>query len=529
MGADLVLLNGVIHAFGTARSHSSAVVIRDGRIAFVGDDATALDLAPSRADKVDLKGCCVIPGLADAHMHLSHYALSLARVDVETPTLDGALERVRERAARTSPGDWILGRGWNHNVWGGDFPTAAQLDRVAPDNPVFLGAKSGHAGWANSCALAMAGVTSQRHDPAGGEIVRDADGLPTGMLLEGAMHLVGRLVPEPKTESLIPLMREAIASANRAGLTMLHDMDGSQSFAATQMLRERGELHIRILKSIPLEHLDEAIALGMRSGLGDDWLRIGQVKMLADGALGPRTAWMLGGYETDPSDTGIPTAPIEALSEAVRKANDAGLGCAIHAIGDRACREVLDIYQACGHPPNAGGRNRIEHSQILHPQDVGRFAELGAVASMQPIHCTSDMHISDRHLGGRAAGAYAFRSLLDQGAHLALGSDCPVETIDPLVGIHAAATRRRADGSPGPDGWHPEQRLTVPEVVRGYTGGAAYAAGVEDRLGDITVGKLGDVTILDRDIFAIEPMEILETRVMGTVVGGRFVWRDDSL
>ncbi|MBN1399619.1 MAG: amidohydrolase [Anaerolineae bacterium] len=526
--ADVVLYNGRFYTLDSSIPRASALAIRDDRIIYVGDDRTARALLTPHSEAIDVRGACGVPGLTDAHMHLQHYAEALTRVDAETPTVEETLHRVAERAARIPKGAWVLGRGWNHNVWGGQFPTAAQLDFVAPDHPVCLGAKSGHAVWVNSRALQVAGIGAQAPDPPGGQIVRDDRGCPTGILLEAAMALVHRHIPEAGLNETVAAMREAIQKANHAGLTGLHDMDGGLALQAEQVLRERGELTIRIFKSIPRERLEDALALGLRSGFGDDWLRIGQVKMFADGALGPRTAWMLTGYETAPNDTGIPTTPIEALRESVMQANRAGLGCAIHAIGDRACREVLDIYEAVG-PGTCRLRNRIEHAQILHPDDMPRFGKLGVIASMQPIHATSDMDISDLHLGQRAAGAYPFGTLLQQGAVLAFGSDCPVEVIDPLIGLHAAVTRRRADGRPGEEGWYGQQRLSVEQAVCGFTWGAAFAAGLEDRLGTLRVGKWADITLLGEDVFAVAPMEIPSIEVLATLVGGHFVWRSPNL
>ena len=525
---DLVLCNGRFYAMAGHAAPVSALVIRNDHIVHAGDDGSARANASTGAEVVDVRGFCGLPGLVDAHMHLEAYALSLTSVDAETRTLEQALNEVARRAAQSPANTWILGRGWNHNEWGGKFPTAQQLDSVAPDHPVRLSAKSGHAAWVNSRALQIAGITRDTPDPAGGEIVRDDAGSPTGVLLEGASRLVEQHIPAPGLAQLVSATLEALARAARLGLTGLHDMDGSRVFEAEQILHERGELVLRILKSIPLQNLDQAIAVGLRSGFGDEWLRIGQVKMFADGALGPRTAWMLEGYETAPDDTGIPITPVGVLRDSVTKANRAGLGCAIHAIGDRACREVLGIFQDA---QSLAARlpNRVEHAQILHPDDQRRFAQLGVIASMQPLHATSDMHISDRHLGSRAVRAYPFRSLLDQGAVLAFGSDCPVEVIDPLVGIHAAVTRRRADGLPGQMGWQPDQRLSRMEAIRGFTMGAAMAAGTGDRLGTLEVGKLADITLLDQDIFGVDAMEILDLTVMATIVGGRFVWRDDCL
>lgn len=534
MPHELVLLNGRIHTLNSAQPLATALVARQGLIVYVGDNATAREMASAGAEAVDLRGACVIPGLTDAHIHFSWFALGLQNVQAETDTLDECLRRVAEQAARTPEGEWVTGFGWNHNVWGGAFPTAAMLDRVAPDHPVALDTKSGHAKWVNTRALALAGITADTPDPAGGKIVRDAEGRPTGILLEGAMALVDAVIPEPSLERTAEALRQAMSVAHHAGLTGVHDMGDAMALRAYQTLRGRDELTLRVIKSVPLEALDHALAVGLQSGLGDDWLRLGHVKMFMDGALGPRTAHMLAGYDDAPEDRGIAVTDPDAIRDAVRRANAGGLACAVHAIGDRANRDILDIYAQVrdaspGPAPWPRLRNRIEHAQIIHPDDVGRLGRLGVVASMQPIHATSDMVIAEQHLGERCRTAYAWRSILEGGAVLALGSDCPVEVLDPLAGIHAAVTRRRADGSPGEEGWYPEQRLTVEEAVRGYTSGAAYAAGVEHRLGSLEPGKLADITILDRDLWHADPMDILSTRVLGTIVDGEFVYRDDAL
>lgn len=533
MYTDLVLFNGNFYTLNPHQPRASALVVRDGKIVYVGDDAAARQVARPGSEAVNLDGCCAIPGLTDAHLHFQWFALGLRAVNAETETLDEALARVTVAASTKPEGAWVRGRGWNHNVWGGEFPTAAHLDRAAPNHPVALNAKSGHALWVNSRALELAGVTAQTPNPPGGQILRDEHGQPTGVLLEEAMNLVENIIPSPTLDEVVAAVQAAMPVANRAGLTGVHDFDQPIVFSAYQLLYQRGQLSLRIIKSIPYDKLNEAISVGLRSGLGNDWLRLGPVKMFADGALGPRTALMLEGYDSAPDDTGLAAMDSQEMRRAVEKAAAAGLACAIHAIGDRANREVLAVYESVmrhnvirntHHTPCTPLRHRIEHAQLLHPDDMERFARLGVIASMQPIHATSDMLIVDRHWGRRGAGAYAFKTLLDYGVVLAFGSDCPVETLDPLVGIHAAVTRRRADGSPGPDGWYPEQRLSVEQAVRGFTWGAAFAAGMEDRLGSLEVGKLADITLLDQDIFAIEPMDILHARVVGTIVGGRFVW-----
>lgn len=360
--------------------------------------------------------------------------------------------------------------------------------------------------------------------------MRDENGNPTGILLEEAsIGLVERFVPEPGSGEVAEILNQGLQVAHRAGLTCVHDMDQVDCFQGLQALRQAGWLTMRVIKSIPLEHLDDAIGTGLRTGFGDGWLRIGGVKMFADGALGPRTAWMLEGFDSAPDNTGISAVPPETLREAILKANAHGLAATVHAIGDRANREVLNIFaEARKVLGRTGLRNRIEHVQLLHPDDACRLAELGVIASMQPLHATSDMHIADQHWGKRSTCAYALRTQLNCGAILALGSDCPVETLDPLAGIHAAVTRRRADGTPGPEGWYHEQRLTVEQAVRGYTTGPAYAAGMEEELGSLTPGRWADLTILDQDIFTIDPMEILNTRVLATLTAGNFVWRAEN-
>lgn len=528
---NLVLFNGVIRTLNDAKPVVSAVAVRDGKFIYTGDVAGAKAIFSNEPfESVDLKGALVIPGLTDAHLHFEYYAMMLQNINAELPTPEDVVAEVEKRAKSTPEGKWITGFGWNHNVWGGQFPTAAMLDKVAPRHPVSLQAKSGHAIWVNSAALKAVGITDDTPDPHGGQILRDTAGKATGVILEEAMWLVDRNIPSPTTDELAEAVISAMQTANKMGLTGVHDLDQPSVFKAFQKLHKTGKLTLRVNKGIPLAYLDQVISAGLYTGFGDDMLHLGPVKMFADGALGPKTAWMLAGYDSAPQDTGIATTDIEVLCESVLKANSNGLAVAIHAIGDRATREILNIYEeAKKQLPDTGLRNRIEHVQLLAPEDRGRLAELGVIASMQPIHATSDMDIAEKHWGTRLSGAYALKTQLKHGAVLALGSDCPVETADPLVGIHAAVTRRRADGTPGPEGWLPAERLTVEEAVKGYTQGPAYACGMEDRLGTIAEGYLADMTILDKDIFTIDSMDILKTSVLATIVDGKFAWRGSSL
>lgn len=538
MTRDLLLFGGTVHTMDPARPRASAVAVRGGRVVAVGssDDARAAlgvaGVSGARPEMVDLGGRCLLPGLVDSHIHFRWYAESLDGVDAETPTLEEALDRVRAKAERLGPGAWITGYGWNHNVWSGPdgqarFPARQHLDRAAPRNPVALKAKSGHALWASSLALAAAGVTENTPDPPTGKVLREPGGsTPSGILLEDAMPLVQAAIPPLTAESLAGLMRTAQAALHAAGLAGIHDYDNSLSLRALELLEAEGLLTLRVVKGIPHELLGQAIDLGLRTGFGGPRLSLGALKMFADGALGPQTAWMLAPYEGGGAgDIGIPTLSAGQVADDVGRANAAGIACAVHAIGDAACRAVLDAFEKAGPRPRGQAPNRLEHAQLLHPADLPRVARLGVVASMQPIHATSDMHIADRHWGERAQAAYAWKTLLDSGAVLAFGSDCPVEIPDPVAGIHAAVTRRRADGSPGQAGWRPAQKLTVEQAVRAYTEGAAIAAGRQAELGRIAPGMRADFTILERDIFSIDPHEIRQVRAAATVVDGSFVYR----
>jgi predicted amidohydrolase YtcJ len=439
------------------------------------------------------------------------------------------LNYIRSRAAVSKPGEWItLSQVFITRLRDQRFPTRAELDQAAPRNPVCLEAKNGHALWVNSQALKAAGIEPDTADPEGGQIVRGRDGAPSGVLLENAMRLVQAVIPKRTPAELADLMRDAQAAAHSVGLTGIHDFDSTLAFEAFQEMEARGELSLRVVKGIPHEQLSAAISLGLRTGFGSAHLRLGPLKMFADGALGPQTAWMIAPYEGT-SSVGIPRLTGEQAEQDVRRANAAGIACAVHAIGDAACRVVLDAFEHAALPAQGTGaprlRNRVEHVQLLHPDDVSRFARLGIIASMQPLHATSDMLIADRYWGSRCTGAYAWKSLLEAGAALSFGSDCPVEICNPFAGIHAAVTRRRADGSPGPQGWRPEQKLTVEQAVRAYTLGAAYAAGQEAAQGSIEVGKHADLTVLDADIFSMEEAhEIRNVKPAATIVGGRMVF-----
>ncbi len=535
---DTVLYNGMIHTMEPDTPRANAVGLSGGRIAALARDAHEAGelreaLAPG-GQAIDLRGDTVIPGLIDAHLHFIQYSLRLAQVDIyERPTLEETLDRIAAYAATLRPGQWVRGGGWNCNLWReGAFPTRHDLDPVTLRHPAALSSKDGHSLWVNTAAMALAGLGAQTPDVPGGSIHRDAEGVPTGILQENAMGLVYDIIDRPSHAEMRDACRQGLTHAHRAGLTGIHNCEGAAALQVFQELAHEAELTLRVLAHIPADGLDAAVKLGLRDGLGDEWVRLAGIKAFVDGSLGSRSAWMLEPYRGSPGYHGIPTMTKEALQDLVRIANGAGLSVAVHAIGDAANRAVLDAVDvARGSVPDAARRrlrNRIEHVQLLHPDDLPRLAALGVVASGQPIHATADIDLVERHWGTRGATGYAWRALLAAGTVLAFGSDAPVESISPLLGIHAAVTRRRANGYPGPEGWHPEQALTVKEAVRAYTLGSAYASGEEQLKGSLRPGKLADLVVLDRDIFSIDPMEILDTRVVATMVGGRLVYESET-
>ncbi|MCY3797514.1 MAG: amidohydrolase [Chloroflexi bacterium] len=527
-----ILLDGNIVTLDRAAPRVSALAISFGRVVAIGVDAEIRRLAAAKTSVINLDGKTVIPGLTDAHLHWEAQARAMRSVNVfEVPAKAMAVERVRERVNERPAGEWILGQGWAQDLWlDRAFPSKADLDEVAPHHPVYLSAKSGHAAWVNSAALQRAGISSGTGDPEGGQIMRDSAGAPTGVLLETAMDLVSERIPNPTSEQLAEMMLDAQALALRSGITMIHDFDEPSCLVALQVLRERGDLALRVLKQINQKWLDAALDSGLRSGFGDDWLRIGALKLFADGALGPKTALMFEPYLGEPENYGMAVVDKEEMIEYVSRASEFGLPSSIHAIGDKAVHDALDVFESARRQEAQRGekpterRHRIEHVQIIHPNDVGRLAELDVIASMQPIHATSDMLTADRYWGERTAYAYNPRLQLDQGARVAFGSDAPVEPLNPFQGIYAAVTRQR-NGRPA-GGWQPAARLNLHESLLGFTQGPAYAAGMENRLGKLVEGYLADLIVLDRDIYQVEPESLLELKVLATMVGGEWRFRD---
>ena len=532
--ADLIVTSARIYTSDVNRPVAEALAVRDGLIAFVGSNRGALALAGPKTERLDLSGRTVITGMVDAHAHLLGLGQALRTVNlVGTKSYDEVIARVVERAKTARPGEWIRGRGWDQNDWADTrFPTHAALSRAVPNNPVYLTRVDGHAALVNAKALELAQVTAATADPAGGRLIRDSANNPTGVLVDNAQAVVGRVIPAASPAELREQTLAAIAEANRWGLTGIHDagvdapgIDVYEALAKEGRYNLRNYVMVRASDSV----LDAYMRRGPQKGLYGGRLWIRAIKLVADGALGSRGAALLEPYSDDPGNTGLLTTPPERIKSVAVRALRAGFQVNVHAIGDRANRIVLDQFEAAlREVPTADHRFRIEHAQILSYQDIPRFAELDVIPSMQGSHQTSDMYWAPNRLGlARLSGAYAWRSLLNTGVIIPNGSDFPVEAVNPLISFHSFITRQDADNYP-PGGWMPEQRTTRQEALWSITLWPAYASFMEKESGTLTAGKFADFVVLDRDIMTVAPEEILRTRVLMTVLAGRTVYKYEA-
>jgi hypothetical protein len=528
---DLLLTGATVVTLDPAQPHAEAVAITGDRITCVGSPA---DCPAGPETKIfELAGRAVLPGLADSHLHLSGVGFREIELNLEgTRSLDELLAALAKRVASAQPGEWISGRGWIEAQWDPPaFPTAADLDRVAPDNPVYLVRADGHAGVASSKALELGGVTGDTKPPDGGDILRDSAGKPSGMLIDRAQALVRRQMPPQTPERVREALVRGAEYLARKGWTQVSIAGTSwEEIGEIERLIDSGQIGIRIHAAVagPGEHADRLLAEGSKSR-PDGRLTVRGVKLVMDGALGSRGAALAEPYSDDPTTRGLlmhePDALMPLLEQALRK----GVQIETHAIGDRANHVVLDLYeQALAAVPEsergvAQPRWRIEHSQIVQPTDIPRFAELGVIPSMEASHAITDLHFAPSRLGPqRLAGAYAWRALVDAGSKIAGGSDAPVERGDPLVELYAAAVRKDLAGFSNDD-WHPEQRLTREEALHTLTDWAALATFEEDRRGTIEVGKWADFTVLSGSPLEVPDAEIPKLEVVMTIVGGRIV------
>ncbi len=529
--ARYVATGATVYTVDDAQPTAGAFAVQDGRFVAVGTEA---ELAAAYPDwpRVDLDGRTVVPGLIDAHAHLMGLGEALLSADlVGSTSREDVVARLVAFARDLPPGAWVTGRGWDQNDWGGDgaFPTRADLDAAFPDRPVWLGRVDGHAGWANTAAMRAAGIdpdAAAPQAPEGGAVLVDDRGRPTGVFVDAAEGLIAQAMPAPDEAVYAEALERALAETVRYGLTGVHEaglplavLPLYQQFAA------QGRFPIRNYVMITPGEIG-AFCDGYPDGLTEARLAVRSVKVYADGALGSRGAALLTDYADDPGNHGLLFRPDEAMRATVRAAMACGLQVNTHAIGDRANRQVLDAYQEAIAATGGGpGRHRIEHSQILHLDDLVRFAPLGIIASVQPTHATSDMPWAGDRLGDdRLRGAYAWRRLLDSGARLALGSDFPVERVDPLLGFYAAVARQDADGMPA-GGWYGNQVLTRAEALRGFTLDAAYAAFMEDEVGSIAPGKRADFVVFSQDLMTVPLEEVLATEVVATYLDGQAVYQ----
>jgi hypothetical protein len=522
---SLAIVNGRVF-LGAVGRWAEAVAISGDRIAAVGrtDEIRALVGPGTRV--VDARGGLVAPGFIDSHLHFLDGGFRLAAVQLRPArSREDFVRRIAAFAATVPAGTWILGGDWDHSLWGGELPTRAWIDAVTPAHPVWVSRLDGHMGLANSAALAAAGVDARTADVAGGTIVRDGTGTPTGILKDNAIALVTGVVPPADPPLEDRALEAAMSHVARRGVTTVHHMGSFRDLEVYERAWRAGRLRTRIHAAVPLgqwERLRDRVAA---EGRGDSWLAWGGLKGFADGSLGSHTAAMLAPFSDAPKDTGLMVTTPEDLYAWTSGADAAGLQILVHAIGDRANRTQLDVFERVARENGARDRRfRIEHAQHIAPADVSRFGALGIIASMQPYHCIDDARWAEELIGReRARGTYAFRALLDSGARVAFGSDWFVAPPTPIEGVYAAVTRAPLDGSLA-GGWVPEQKITVEEALTAYTAEAAYAGFDEGDRGALAPGRLADVVVIDRDLTAVAPEAILEAQVMMTVVGGSVVW-----
>ncbi len=530
----MLYLNGNIYTMDTAQPRAQAFAVDSvsGRILAVGTNDEVRRVGGQNAELIDLRGRTVLPGFIDAHIHLLDAAYRAHYIDAGAcSSEDEAAEMVRERATRTPTGSWILGGHWDKNLWpGGNFPGKASLDAAAPEHPVALWSKDGHMLWVNSQALQRAKITAETPQPATGAILHDGAGEPAGILQEeDATGLVYRVIGPPDPELNRVLIRRTLKDLQKSGITTIHDIEGKSSLNLFTELRNSGELGVRVQMILPRQMLPQLRTEGINND-ENDLLRVGGIKIFADGTLGSQTAAMLESFEGT-NNYGILTIPEQEMKDAVSDATEMGLIIAIHAIGDRAAQVALNSIERAqeliaeqGMPshPASGLRYRLEHVQLITPEDLERMRRLGVIASVQPFHAVADRDIAERYWGRRHRHAFAYRTMHDMGIPLALGSDAPVEIFDPLRILYAATLRR--DPALQRPAWLPDQALPVADALWGYTLGAAYAGAEEQRKGSLSVGKLGDAVVLREDILSAPQEKMSENGIQATILGGNIVY-----
>ncbi len=524
---NLILINGKIFTLDEKTPWAQALVISGERIVYAGENEIAKGFVTKGTQVIDLSGKLVLPGFNDAHLHFLGGGLNFLRVDLrDCKSFEEIGERIREKVSKLKPGSWLLGRGWDHTLFNqGKWPDKLFLDGISPQNPVYLKRIDGHVGWVNSLALQISKIDRDSSSPEGGTIIKDAQTVePTGILLENAMQLVERNILKPSFEEQTLAVKEAVRVANRFGITSVQDNSDLEVIGVYEKLLEKGELKVRVSEWLPLELLKkpgELKTMVESFPKQNNLLRPGLLKTMADGTLGSRTAFLLEPYSDEPGKSGVLLHDERELEELVLLADKSGFQVGIHAIGDKANHILLNIYDKIQKlNPERKRRNRIEHCSVLRESDIPRFAKSGTVASVQPCFWSSDKKWLEQRLGKeRMKGAYPFKSLLGSGVTLAFGTDWPVESLNPMLGVYSAMTR-----DVGAYCNTPLQKLTVEQALKAYTLGSAYAEFQEQEKGSLEVGKLADMVVLSKDIFNIPPEEISEAEVEMTILGGKIVY-----
>lgn len=528
---ELILFNGSVWTVQSGQPHAEAVAVAGGKICAVGSSKDILKLRSRKTRQIDCRGFLVLPGFIDSHTHFLYGGFSLSSVGLySAASKEEFISRIRDKALALSSGEWILNGDWDHQKFDPpQLPDKEWIDSVTPDNPVWVNRHDGHMALANSLALKMAGVTRDTYSPPGGEIIKDPKtGEPTGILKDAAMELVTSVLPDTSLDEKIEAARAALEHAARLGITSIHDMNFEASYEALIQIRRSPGLTARLYGYVPIARPEIYSEIQSKLDSADGYLRLGGLKGFVDGSLGSSTALFFEPYADNPQTTGLLAPdmfPQGVMEERIRQAEENGHQVAVHAIGDRANNMLLDIYEkVIANSGNRDRRWRVEHAQHLLPEDIERFGKFGIFASVQPYHAIDDGRWAAKKIGQeRTRFTYAFKSLLDKGALLVFGSDWTVAPMDPLTGIYAAVSRRTLDGK-NPEGWHPEQKITLEEAIKGYTINGAYAEFSEKMKGTIEIGKLADMVVLDTDLFKASVEDILKTRVVMTIVGGRVVY-----
>jgi hypothetical protein len=523
--ADLAIVNARIYTANPRQPRASAMAVRAGKIVAVGDDVSRMTGPATKS--IDAHGMAVLPGLIDSHGHVRGLGTALETLDLRGVKSEKEIaDMVRESAKQAKPGDWILGRAWDQNLWAvKEFPTAQSITEAAPDNPVALTRVDGHAIWANRKALEAADVNAATKDPQGGRVMRDPSGAPAGVLLDNAEALVSHKIPEPSQDQIERRILRALTECARLGMTTVHDAGVAQpDIDAYRSLLAKGQLPMRVYVMVAGKSpaLEPWLARGPEIG---DWITVRSIKLVADGALGSRGASMIEPYSDDPTNRGLPILDRGFIRSIAEKAVAKGFQVNTHAIGDAANRTALDAYGDVLKGKN-DKRFRIEHAQIIAPVDFEKFRKFSVIASMQPTHATSDMPwAADRVGPDRIEGAYAWQTLMKMGVHLPSGSDFPVESPNPIWGFYSAVTRMDHEGKPA-GGWFPNQKMTREEALRSWTVEGAYAAFEESKKGSLEPGKLADFIMLSDDVMTMPETDIWKTHVKLTVVGGKIVYQE---